>query len=168
MKCHIGRTQLLLPPDIERGIEIFWTANRGAVTQWTIAKKEKDCGYWANNFSLGKGCAIHHPKDLNATFIVGGKSNWVRPMWFTLRVLLLNEWNRTKITHLFQIILLILCAKFYIAKSAHIHFHDPRRSSYYNYHHQINQYSPSYDHYNYDMEPKLQYWNKNFQPYHTS
>ena len=30
--------------DIELGIQIFWTANRGAVSQWTIVKKEKDCG----------------------------------------------------------------------------------------------------------------------------
>ena len=64
--------------DIECGIQIFWTANWGAISQWTIVKKEKDFGYQANKFSLGNGCAIHGSKDLNATFNVGDKSNWVR------------------------------------------------------------------------------------------
>ena len=63
--------------DIECGIQIFWTVNRRAVSQWKIVKGEKDCGYRANNFSLGNGSAIHGSKDLNATFKVGGKSNWV-------------------------------------------------------------------------------------------
>ena len=67
-------------PDIERGIQIFWTANLGAVSKWTILKEEKDCGYQANNYSLGNGCAIHGSKNLNAMFNVGGKSNWVRPL----------------------------------------------------------------------------------------
>ena len=66
--------------DIERGIQIFWTTNRGAVSQWKIVKEEKDCGYRANNFSLGNSSVIHSSKDLNATFNVGGKSNWVCPL----------------------------------------------------------------------------------------
>ena len=80
LKAGNGRTQLLFAADIERGIQIFWTANRGAVSQWTIVKEEKDCGYQANNFSLENGCSIHGSKDLNATFNVGGKSNWLHPL----------------------------------------------------------------------------------------
>ena len=80
MKRAYVHLQCTFAPDIECGIQIFWTANRGAVSQWTIVKEEKDCGYWANNFSLGNGCAIHGSKDLNARLNVGGKSNWVWPM----------------------------------------------------------------------------------------
>ena len=65
-------------PDIERGIQIRWTGNRAAVPQSTIVKKEKEFGYRANNFSLGNGSPIPGSTDLNATFNVGFKSNWVR------------------------------------------------------------------------------------------
>ena len=64
--------------DIERGIQIVWTLNCRAVSEWKIVKEEKDCGYRANNFSLGNGSSIHGSKILNDTFNVGGKSNWVR------------------------------------------------------------------------------------------
>ena len=64
--------------DIECGIQIFWTANRRAVSQWKIVKEEKDCSCQANNFSLGNGSTIRGSKNLNATFNAGGKSNWVR------------------------------------------------------------------------------------------
>ena len=67
-------------PDIERGIQIRWTGNRAAVPQSTIVKKEKEFGYRANNFSLGNGSPIPGSTDLNATFNVGFKSNWVRPL----------------------------------------------------------------------------------------
>ena len=48
--------------NIERDIKIFWTMNRGAVSQWKIVKEEKGCGYQANNFSLGNGSPIHGSK----------------------------------------------------------------------------------------------------------
>ena len=69
--------------DTECGIQIFWTVNRRAVSQWKVVKEEKDCGYRANNFSLGNGSAIHCSKNLNATFNVGGKINWVFPLYYT-------------------------------------------------------------------------------------
>ena len=67
--------------DIECGIQIFWTVNHRAVSQWKIVKEEKDCGFLANNFSLGNGSVIHGSKNLNATF--NGKSNWVPLRWIT-------------------------------------------------------------------------------------
>ena len=73
-------------PDIERGIQIRWTGNRAAVPQSTIVKKEKEFGYRANNFSLGNGSPIPGSTDLNATFNVGFKSNWVRLLSGTLRI----------------------------------------------------------------------------------
>ena len=83
------RYSVTFATDIEHGIQIFWTANRGAISQWTIVKKGKDCGYQANNFSLGNSCPSRTSKDLNAMFNVGGKSNWVGLLWFTV--------NRTEI-----------------------------------------------------------------------
>ena len=46
---HNGRTQLLLKG---RGIQIFWTANREAISQWTIVKEEKDCQWPVNWLSI--------------------------------------------------------------------------------------------------------------------
>ena len=72
--CGLQKTYwVTVATDIERGIQIFWTANQGAISQWTIVKKEEDCGYRANNCSLGNGCAIHSSKNLNATFNVRAK-----------------------------------------------------------------------------------------------
>ena len=51
-----------------------------AVLQWTIVKEEKDCGYRANNFSLGNGPATRSSKNLNVTFNACGKGNWVHLM----------------------------------------------------------------------------------------
>ena len=77
LTCQL-RYSVTFAPDIERGIQIFWFANRGAFSQWKIVKEEKDCGCSANNFSFGNGSPIHGSKDLYAMFNVGGKSNWVR------------------------------------------------------------------------------------------
>ena len=41
--------------------------------------------FFLNNFLLGNGSAIHGSKNLNATFNVGGKSNWVRQMGHEVR-----------------------------------------------------------------------------------
>ena len=72
--------------DIERGIQIFWTVNRRAISEWKIVRSVAAIFFFLNNFSMGNGSAIRHSKDLNATFNVGGKSNWVRPLsnWVVL------------------------------------------------------------------------------------
>ena len=67
-----GRTQLLLPPTLNEAFRSF---------EPRIVKWEKDCSYQANNFSLGNSSPICGSKNLNATFNVGGKSNWVRLMF---------------------------------------------------------------------------------------
>ena len=43
--------------------------------------------FFHNNFSLGKGSTIRGSKNLNATFNVGGKNNWVR---------LVSRWKKKK------------------------------------------------------------------------
>ena len=49
-----------------------------------LLKKEKDCGYRANNFSLGNVSAIHSSKNLNATFNFGEVTEYVYYALFTL------------------------------------------------------------------------------------
>ena len=66
--------------DIELGIQIFWTMNCTAVSQWKIVRSVATIFFFLNNCSLGNGYLIHGSKDLNGTFNVGGKSNWVRPL----------------------------------------------------------------------------------------
>ena len=66
---------------IERGIQIFWTMNRRAISQWKIVRSVATIFFFLNNFSLGNGSAIRGPKNLNARFNAGGKSNWVRLMF---------------------------------------------------------------------------------------
>ena len=67
-------------PDIERGIQMFWTVNRTAVSQWKIVRSVAAIFFFFNNYSLGNGSPIRGSKDFNAKFNVGDKSNWVRPL----------------------------------------------------------------------------------------
>ena len=67
---------------IECGIQIFWTVNCTAVSQWQIFRLVAAIFFFLNNGSLGNGSATHSSKDLNATLNVGGKSNWERLMTF--------------------------------------------------------------------------------------
>ena len=69
----IGHTQLLLPPTLTVAFRSFELRIGEPFPNERFLRK-KDCGYRANNFQLGKGCAIHGSKDLNAMFNVGGNN----------------------------------------------------------------------------------------------
>ena len=68
--------------DIEFGLQIFWTVNCRAFSQWKIVCPVAAIFFFLNNFLLGNGSAIQGSKNLNATFNVGGKSKWVRLISF--------------------------------------------------------------------------------------
>ena len=63
--------------DIECGIQILWTVNRRAIFKWKIVRPGAEVYFFLNNFSLGNGSVIRALKNLNATFNVSSKSNWV-------------------------------------------------------------------------------------------
>ena len=70
----------LLPPTLNVAFRSLEPRIAEPFPNEKLLRKGKDCGYRANNFSLGIGSAIHISKDLNTTFNVSGKSNWVRLM----------------------------------------------------------------------------------------